>query len=272
MTPPGWILLLVYCSSLAVFARFWNDNRRTSLSHAVVWTTVAWIAWILTLPLEPIGSKVGPWVYLALALTGCAGIAVLGARRPGVRAWNAVVAALLAVELLPWAEAAIRQAEFQLDGWRLATLAGAVAIGVMNYLPTRSVAGALLVGFGCTCQWVRFMRAEEGSHAELDLMGRCSLAAVPGTILLCRTFWQPRNNSEFDRCWIVFRERFGVVWGQRFREQFNQSAKNANWMVILTWQGLRTLAGAAQPNQEELAAMLQTLTALMKRFGGPNNE
>ncbi len=145
MTPPGWMLLAVYCSSLAVFVRFWTANRRTSLSHAVVWATVAWIAWILTLALEPIGSKIGPWVYLALALTGCAAIAVLGARRPGIRAWNAVVAALLAVELLPWAEAAIRQAEMQLNGLRLATLAGAIAIGVMNYLPTRAVAGALLV-------------------------------------------------------------------------------------------------------------------------------
>ncbi len=101
----------------------------------------------------------------------------------------------------------------------------------------------------------------------MDLLGRGSLAAVPWTIVLCRTLWQPRNGSEFDRRWIAFRERFGVVWGQRLREQFNQSAKNANWKVVLTWQGMRTLPSAAQPNREELAAMLQTLTALMKRFG-----
>ena len=180
MTPFAWGVLVVFCSSVPLLVRFWKDNRHTSLAHAVVWTIIAWIAWILTLPLEPPGSKVGPCVYLALALTGCASIAVLGARRPGVTMWNAVVAALLLMEISPWAEAAIRQSEIQLDGLRLAILAGAIAIGVMNYLPTRAVLGALLVGFGCACQLLRFMKADESGQAELDWLGRCALAAVPG--------------------------------------------------------------------------------------------
>jgi len=145
MTPASWGLLVAYCSSLPIFFRFWADNRRTSLMHAVVWAVLAWVAWILTLPLEPPGSKIGPWVYLALALTGCASIAVLGARRPGMTMWNAVVVAFLAVELLPWGEAAVRHDEIHLDGLRMATLVGAVAIGVMNYLPTRA--------FRAHCSW-----------------------------------------------------------------------------------------------------------------------
>jgi hypothetical protein len=38
--------------------------------------------------------------YLALCLTGCVGVAVLGARRPGVGAWDFVLLGLLAVLLL----------------------------------------------------------------------------------------------------------------------------------------------------------------------------
>jgi hypothetical protein len=272
MTPSGWILLVIYCSNLPVFLRLWWGNRQTSLAHAVIWSMLAWIAWIITLLFEPLGSSAGPFIYLALALTGCASIAVLGARRPGVKPWNAVVIGLLAVELLPLGEAAVRQGEMQLNGLRLATLAGAVSIGVMNYLPTRAFPGALLVGFGCACQLLRFMRADEGVHSELDWLGRSTLAAAPGAVLLCRTLLQPRHTGDFDRCWIAFRERFGVVWGQRLREQFNQSAKNSGCTVLLSWQGLRMQPDTAQPNREQLAAMLQTLVALMKRFGGSSKD
>jgi hypothetical protein len=54
MTPFAWGLLVVYCTSLPLFVRFTRENRHTSLAHAVAWTILAWIAWILTLPLEPL--------------------------------------------------------------------------------------------------------------------------------------------------------------------------------------------------------------------------
>ena len=268
MTPFAWGLLAVYCFNLPLIMRFWNENRHTSLTHALIWAALAWIAWILTVPFEPPGSSAGVCVYLALALTGCASIAVLGARRPGVTMWNAVVAALLLMELLPWGEAAIRQNDIRLDGLRLVVLAGTISIGIMNYLPTRNGIGALLIGFGCGCQWLRFMKADEGIHEVWDWLGRWALAAAPGMVVLCRKLMRRQEASEFDRCWIGFRERFGVVWGQRLREQFNQAARHANWRVLLTWRGLRSRPGAEQPNEEEKAAMFQTLNAVMKRFGG----
>lgn len=270
MTPASWGLLAVFCSSPPVFYRLWRDNRQTSLAHAVAWALFAWLTWILTLPLEPIGTKPGPWIYLALALTGCASIAVLGARRPGVTMWNAVVVAFLAMELLPWGEALVRQDDFHCDGLRMATLIGAVTIGVMNYLPTRAFQGALLVGLACVCEYIRFLNAGEGANLGLDMIARCALAAAPGAVLLCRSPAQLGKRNDFDRCWIVFRDRFGVIWGQRLREQFNQAARHAQWPVTLTWQGLRTQTAAEQPNQEQQQAMVQTLQALMKRFGDSN--
>jgi hypothetical protein len=268
MPPSAWGLLALYCSSLPLLVRFWKANRHTSLTHAIVWAGLAWIAWILSVPLEPPGNNVGVCIYVALALTGCASIAILGARRPGVTMWNAVVAALLLMELSPWGEAAIQQKDIRLDGLRLAILAGAIAIGVMNYLPTRAGLGALLIGFGCTCEWMRFMNADGGIHEKWDWIGRFTLAAAPGTVMLCRKLMHQQETGEFDRCWIGFRERFGVVWGQRLREQFNQAVRHANWQVLLAWQGLRSRSGAEQPTQEEKVAMFQTLNAAMKRFGG----
>ena len=54
-----------------------------------MWAGGAWAAWVATT------WAPGPLAtYLALCLSACAGVAVLGARRPGVTAWNFVVAGL----------------------------------------------------------------------------------------------------------------------------------------------------------------------------------
>jgi hypothetical protein len=264
--------MAVCVADLLVFYRLWPSNRGSSLSHTVTWALVAWIAWILTLPMEPPGTRAGPWTYLALALTGCASVAVLGARRPGVAMWNAVVVALLAVELLPWAESVVRQDDLHFDGLRMASLAGAIAIGVLNYLPTRYLPSALLVGVGCACEWIRFWNAEDGTFQVVDYLGRSALGAAPIAGWFFARLLQKSKLNEFDRCWIDFRDRFGVVWGQRLREQFNQAAHHAGHPVRLSWQGLRRQQTGQAIDQIELNELLQLLQALMKRFGNSNEQ
>jgi hypothetical protein len=267
ITPSSWGLLIIFLASTPIFVKLWLENRHTSLVHAVGWATVAWIAWISTLLLEPIGSGPGIYVYLALALTGCAGIAVLGARRPGLSMWNAVVGGLLLVELLPVGEALARQRDFQLNTPRLIVLAGACLVGLINYLPTKAVAGVAALALGCACEWLRLKNGQTGAQEQLDAVGRVALAAAPGAVVLARWLWPTRARSDFDGTWLTFRDRFGVVWGQRLREQFNQSAKHANWRVVLSWLGLRLPGGEPLPDRQQAEAMLDTLKALMKRFG-----
>src|SRR5437868_1505128 len=91
--PSAFILHLSGAAPLWAAAR---ANRGTSLAYAVGWAWLAWMAWGLALFAG--GPAAG---HLALGLTGCAGVAVLGARRPGAGAWNFVVVGLLAVVLLP---------------------------------------------------------------------------------------------------------------------------------------------------------------------------
>src|SRR5882724_5107505 len=77
--------------------RAWRANRGTALGHAVGWAAAAWAAFLF-------GGNGALGRYVALSLTGCAGVAVLGARRPHVGAWDFVVGSLLAVLLLPVAQ------------------------------------------------------------------------------------------------------------------------------------------------------------------------
>ena len=59
-------------------------------------------------------------------------------------------------------------------------------------------------------------------------------------------------------------DRFGVVWGQRLREQFNRAARNSGWAIELRWSRLHTCAGGETPTGEQALA---TLRAVSKRFG-----
>jgi hypothetical protein len=183
--------------------------------------------------------------HVALSLTGCAGVAVLGARRPGVGAWNFVVCGLLAVLLLPVVQGvgvAHLATEFRIF------LAAVLAIGLSNYLPTRAGPGALLIGIGCGLMFA-------GVH-EVGAGFCLGLGPWLALVLLTRK----REATEADRLWLDFRDRFGVVWGQRVREQMNRSAANAGWPVSLTWHGLE------RKGHVDEQAILDTLRALLTRF------
>lgn len=256
----SWILLLTAAYPLGVA---WRANRRTPLIHSVQWAMLAWAAWaaVLVGPAwpDPMGTVLS---YIALSLTGCAGVAVLGARRPGVTAWNFVVGGLLAVLLLPLLEGVAH-----LSPPRLVFLGAVVAVALLNYLPTRWAPAVLLLGIGCGVEFLGLV-LEGDLPQSVELMvplSRCLLAVSPW-VALARSYGR-RPRSEFDRLWLHFRDRFGLLWSQRMREQFNRSAVHAGWPVQLRWKGLRRsgeVAGLSAADQKEMVA---TLRALLKRFG-----
>jgi hypothetical protein len=265
----GWLAWLILVSDGVPFWRAWRANQRTSLLHAVHWGMLAWAAWTAAL-LIPLLWPASPAVlprYLAAVLTGCAVVAVLGARRPGVGAWNFVVAGLLAVLLLPLAEGMGR---LRLDWPALVLLVGTVLVGLLNYLPTRLAPAALLIAAGWAVE-VLDLGTAEGEPAAFGqslAIGRLLLALGPWLGLALLT-WAPQPPGEFDRLWLDFRDRFGLVWGQRLREQFNRAAANASRPVVLRWRGLRRLPGAPPLDPAVGEEIVAALRALLKRFGPP---
>lgn len=258
-----WLLLL---SAAYPLCAAWRATRRTPLVQAVQWALVAWAAWGAALGAALVRSPAeAPARYLALSLTGCAGVAVLGARRPGVTAWNFVVAGLLAVLLLPLLEGLDH-----LSPPRQVFLGAIVGVGLLNYLPTRFAPAALLLAIGCTTEFLTVVDDDikAGSLAELLPAGQCLLAVSPW-IALARAHAGRRSRSEFDRHWRTFRDRFGLLWGLRVREQFNRAAANAGWPVELHWLGLRRRDDAATDtvDPDDQKEMMVTLRALLKRFG-----
>ena len=265
-----WINVVVYLTSVYPLALAWWSNRRTSLLHALSWALAAWTAWCVLFVLDD-GRTQDAQRYLALCLTGCAGIAVLGARRPLVGAWNFVLVGLLAVLLLPLLEHAVHGTPL-LDPLRLIFVGGTLAVTVLNYLPTRLAVPVLIVGMV--------------SAAELFVLADADQAGPLATVLVLAAPWVLAAASwigwglmrrpdgalaEFDRLWLAFRDRFGLLWGQRVREQFNQAAKNADWPVVLRWTGLRRTTRDRPLSGEMQTTIVEGLRALLRRFGEPES-
>jgi hypothetical protein len=260
------LALLVWLTGLVPFVPALRVNRRTTLLPALAWALAAWVAWGAVLlsgwqwpAAEPVALR-----YFALCLTACATVAVLGARRPGVGPWNWVVLGLLAVLLLPLAEGLDA---LHLTWPRVVFLAGTLAVGALNYLPTRLGPAALWLALCCGLElWGVLESPGAGPGRRVLPAGEFALALTPW-VAYAASRARPGGLSEFDRRWLDFRDRFGLVWAQRVREQFNRSAAHARWPVVLRWSGLRLTPGADLPGpavQEEIVA---TLKALLKRFG-----
>src|SRR5262249_12108921 len=105
--------------------RAWRALEGTTLRPAWMWAALAGGAWCLAARLGgPPGLR-----YLPLSLTACAGVAVLGARRPGAAAWNFVVAGLLALLARPYLEGL---GELRLQPAHLVILGAALTVGIGN--------------------------------------------------------------------------------------------------------------------------------------------
>jgi hypothetical protein len=246
------LVALMVAGCLPVSLAIWA-NRRTSLLHALTWALIAWLSWSLAFLLRALDA---PHTDLArtgaLCLTGCAGVAVLGARRPHVFAWNFVVAGLFVVMALPLVETQIIGAQ-SFDGLRRVFLAGTIAVGALNYLPTRLGPSAVLLLGSLVGEWL-------AGDAKWDWL----LAGAPWLAWLGLA-WRigvHADIADLDRLWLNFRDRWGLVWGQRVREQFNHAAQNAGWPVHLSWWGL--VWESNEPVDE--AKLLATLRAILKRF------
>lgn len=253
---------LIYPTGVYPLIRALRANRITSLGHAVVWAVLAWVGWGGVTAMAAIWPESALAArYGGLCLIGCAGVAVLGARRPTLHAWNFVVAGLLAILLLPLAEGMLIAGELQLSPVRLVFLAAILSVSVLNYLPTRFAIASIFLGIGCALEFWALL-ASPGM--DWTSIGDWLLGLAPWAALAAEAR-RPATTGP-NRLWLDFRDRFGLVWGQRLREQFNRSMAHAGLACELGWNGLRSTAASSRTVSETQL----TLCALMKRFGPPD--
>jgi hypothetical protein len=254
-----WLLLLLMLAGVYPWIKGWLAVKNSSLAHALAWTVAAWLCWAGAFINV---DEAGAMRYLSLCLTACAGVAVLGARRPHVAAWNFVVAGLLAVMALPLLENLVLGSR-PIGAVRIIFLGATLLVVLVNFVPTSFGPAAILALLGCAAQMWALLAGDDFPVAVI-LGSHLAMALVPWIGWMC---WMLRRRprTELERRWLGFRDCFGAMWGLRVREQFNHAAEHAAWPVTLTWHGIaaKTVEGPSTANEAEMAADFQ---ALIKRF------
>lgn len=256
-----WLLLmLLILAGIYPWLKGWLALQKTSLVHALSWTMAAWLCWAAAAAdPENIGGAIH---FLALCLTACAGVAVLGARRPHVAAWNFVVAGLLAVMALPLLENLVLGSR-PIGAVRVGFLTATLLVVLGNFVPTCFAPAALLGVLGCAGQMAALLAGDD--VPEIVTLGSyLAIALVPWVGWAC---WVCRRqpHSELERRWLNFRNSFGAMWSLRVREQFNHAAEHAGWPMALTWGGAEAKHAAGQFGGVD-AEMTAGFQALIKRF------
>lgn len=240
----NWVWCLFTLSGAVPLAVAWRENAGWTIRHALVWAGLGWLAW-LTCSLLP-GRESG---WLALTATAAAGMAVLGARRPLIGMWHFLVASLVVVLWLGYAEGLLDGSGLKIGPFRWAFLACLLGVGLGNFLFTRwSIAVIFLMLAVGTTTWMLW-------NSTFDSLPAASaVASASGWIALLLSRRAPADP------WVQFRNRYGAVWALRLREQFVAAAAARGWPVSLSWHG--SIGKGEGQNPQWMSA----LNALMIRF------
>jgi hypothetical protein len=276
----AWILApLILGIAIAAGIRL-RRLRGTTLAAPAVWALASMAAMaVVEGCLAWRGAAVDPLTaslcrYAAAVSTFCPLVAVLGAKRPQDRGWQWVVFSLWIVLLVPVMQAVAARSGERLElfgAWRL-LLAALVAMGLLNYLPTRYAASAILLAVGQTLLLgpFQFNVADEAAWRRAGVAGILAAVGFAYDNSRRRGGLMVEGDSEaplrtFNERWIAFRDSWGAFWGLRVLQRVNQTAELSQWPVRLQWwDGFEP--ASATVDADTAAQIQQTLDSLLRRF------
>ncbi|MCI0361515.1 MAG: hypothetical protein L0211_23780 [Planctomycetaceae bacterium] len=261
------------CVGIAALVFRRSMVRETTLLPAWWWALAAVVAASgveLAAGLAADGSAtwIAPLRLAAVTLSFCPILAVLGAKRPQHVAWSFVVAAFWGIVTLPAAETFFLQRgqRLEIGDARSFFLWILIAVGPINYLPTRQWLAATLLAAGQILALADYLPLV---HRTL-FADQCLAGLWLGSLSLV-VAREPRSRAagKYDRLWLDFRDTFGLFWSLRLQERVNSVAQTSGWPLWLSWSGLRELetdrAIAALDSSVE-PILRTTLKGLLRRF------
>lgn len=277
-------VLTAWLFTLIPLVRGWIGCRGTAARLVIAWGFVAvglGVVELLVGANEPIssGRDLAGLVHFMTSLAVIAAlVAVLNARRPGTGAWAILTCLMVCIFLFTWyQEEGIGPLLVHLRPVRLhfpwnVFLALLIVMGTTNYLATRFGTAALLTAIGLAIEWRLVAAPDRFSPTGRSL---CYLA-IP--LAYSTSVWLAwvvgtlpargrRDSTDSERIWNWFRDRWGVVWGLRVQDRFNQSAQARKWPLRLTWHGFEP---ASWPSERSVEEMLDEIDGefrmMLRRF------
>ena len=243
------------------------------VSAVLIWATV-WGTTVLTAIVE--GGVADRLWYFCSVLMLCPAIAVLGARKPGVQAWNWFVLVPL-VLVLGFPAMALRGSSSLTAGLQMELPAAmgfglVLVMGAGNYFGTRFTLAAglsslslLLIVGSVTSSVSEFFPSEV--HSRIGGTFCLSAAFITAARRTKRThrYWISLKKSTpavansrgaesetnplltlpathlLNPIWIDFRDDFGIVWSRRIMDRINRTAEEEHWPIRLDLHGFLAL-------------------------------
>jgi hypothetical protein len=271
---------LALATASVVLVPAWIRAKGTALRPAVAWCAgaiaIAMVSQIYAIvePLESGRAWTGHTMYLATLGMLAAGLSVLGARRSDRWVWAVLMSILVCVMLIPWLESGglgrpvVPLTRLRLEApWTL--FFGILALAVVsNFVPTRYGPAAVILGLAFGVEYLGLTRvswppAMRGRLWSIAAWGySCSIY-----VAACRAPRLTPGGAAVDRLWQWFRDHWGLAWGLRVRDRFNESARALAWPLRLTWKGVVVDPGVNLADDLELCdAAAATLAMIVRRF------
>lgn len=252
-------LIALAVLSFATAARLRPVLRGTTLVPAAWWIAAS-VAAVTGLELSLVVGRiatssawVGPLRFAVATTVFCPWMAVLGARRPHDRAWQWIVLSLWVILALPAAEVLLLQRGQHLEihtarAWFLWLL---IAVGVVNWLPTRMWGASLLGGAAQTLLLAEYLPGL-GRSWGADGVAWALIAMIGAALWIAaraRPTVEPPAPS-LSRAWRDFRDLFGALWALRLLERISAAAHAGRWPVTLHWDGFERVADLSDERRE----------------------
>lgn len=251
----------------------------TSLTPAWWWTIPAMLVWSAsTIIGENAGGTLDYLAYASVVLMLAPFVAVLGARRPGVGAWNWFVV-LPMIVVLQWpavsavAMGSIRES-FVLPQPMSFGVGLVMVMGLGNYFGTRFTAPVLLFGVGPAIilrSLVLPGMKRSPEIADCVIYANIAIAAA-AVVFLVRS--RPavhaaeralERRQQLDSIWHDFQQLFGVVWSKRLMDRLNQFAQRENWSGTFGLDGFQLRDGETSIDD----AAVSRIRWVLRRFVDP---
>ena len=247
----------------------------TTLTAPCIWIAIsaaclAGLALVeMTQPAETISMSALRFAVAASTL--CPLVAVLGAKRPQDRGWQWIVLSLWLIVVWPAAQALAHPAGPRVElftPWKM-FLAGLVAMGPLNYLPTRHWLASMLVAAGQLILLSDYLGISTLNEWQLPSALACFAIAAMTVALRRKEHGMTEQTLKDDtERWLRFRDGFGAFWAIRVMQRVNETAGLRNWPVRLAWTGFESATGEKSPelNKVQNEEIEQTFDTLLRRF------
>ncbi len=124
---------------------------------------------------------------------------------------------------------------------------------------------ALVLGATGIVQMLGLFSVETPPTPELLALADFGILLLPWLGLLAWRHWRS-DLAPINEIWRYFRDRYGLFWGQRIREQYNTSARHEGLPGYLYWRGWKAGPVDALPTPIDDLRMQALMTALVQRF------